>query len=201
MVWVSRSRWINHKVSYDLQLITGVEDKVDLVSPRLHLSNDLKGKYAMQISRIANDPEIARRIGGHGFPFPYTEEDGRIFLDMNRKYGKTHFAMDFLIFSENLLVGIIGLKDIDYTDFKAHVGYWIGREYWNKGYASEALSLVVDYAKGELGLRRLYTKVLDFNLPSLRVLMKNGFMIEGFERDSYKLEDGFHSMFCLGRIL
>ncbi len=178
-----------------------MEDKIELSGPRLRLTNDLRLKYALQISRIANDPEIARRIGAHGFPNPYTEEDAKIFLDMNRKYGKTHFAIDFLIFSGELLVGIIGLKDIDYVDFKAHVGYWIGREHWNKGYATEALSLIVEYAKGVLGLKRLYTKVLDFNLPSLRVLMKNGFMVEGFERDTYKLEDGFHSMFCLGRQL
>jgi RimJ/RimL family protein N-acetyltransferase len=184
--------------SYGVQSITSVEDKIVLNGRRLHLTNDLKQKYALQVSRIANDTEIARRIGGHGFPSPYTEEDAKIFLDMNRKYGKTHFAIDFLIFREDLLVGIIGLKDIDYVDFKAHVGYWIGKEHWNKGYATEALSLIVGYARDVLELKRLYTKVLNFNLPSLRVLMKNGFMLEGFESDSYKLEDGFHSMFCLG---
>lgn len=165
------------------------------------LSNDLKQKYALPISRIANDPDIARRIGAHSFPYPYTEEDGKVFLDMNRKYGKTYFSIDFLIFLDHELIGIIGLKDITHTDLDAHVGYWIGREYWNRGFATEALSLVLDYARSDLCLARLHTKVLDFNLASLRVLLKNGFRVEGFEYNCFKMDDGFHSMFSVARQL
>ena len=178
-----------------------MQESVELHGPRLRLSNDLRLKYARQICKLANDPSIARNIGGHGFPNPYTEEDGKIFLEMNRKSGKTYFAMDFLIFNGDDLVGIIGLKDINYTDLNAHVGYWIGKEHWNRGYATEAVSILLDYARKGLGLMRLYTKVLDYNLASLKVLMKNGFKVEGFEHDCYRMDDGFHSMFIVARIL
>lgn len=165
------------------------------------LSSHLEKKYAKQLAEIANDPEIARNVGAHTFPSPYTEEDALIFFDQNRRDGKRNFSMDFIIFFKSRVVGMIGLKDINYTDLNAHVGYWIGKEFWNRGYATEALSLVSEFSRDELGLVRLHTGVLDFNLPSLRVLLKNGFKVEGFKERSYKLEDGFHSMFSMAKLL
>jgi len=53
------------------------------------------------------------------------------------------------------------------------VGYWIGREYWGKGIASEALSQFLDHVK----LRPLVAHVAKHNSASLRVLQKCGFTI------------------------
>ncbi len=178
-----------------------MEDTVELSGDKVRISNHLHRKYAREVARIANDPEIARNIGAHTFPNPYTEEDALIFFEHNRKDGKKHFAMDFLIFSGDQLVGIIGLKDINYTDLNAHVGYWIGKEYWNHGFASDALALVSKYCRSELGMIRLYTSVLDYNLPSLRVLMKNGFKVEGYKEKCFRMDDGFHSMFSVSKLL
>ncbi|MCL4334939.1 MAG: GNAT family N-acetyltransferase [Candidatus Thermoplasmatota archaeon] len=164
------------------------------------LSDDLDGKNAVEISKIASDPEISRSIGSHGFPFPYTEEDALFFLEKNRSAGGFYFQRDFIIRSEGRIVGIIGLSDIDSEDMNAHVGYWIGKAYWNHGYASDALSVICNYADHVLHLRKLYTRVLEFNLRSLRVLMKNGFVVEGFIRDCFRMDNRFYSMFDVSRL-
>ena len=178
-----------------------MEDIIELRGPNLRLSNNLEKRFAKGMAKAANHPEIARNIGSHSFPHPYTEEDALIWFDHNRKEGRKFFAIDFLIFYEEQVVGVIGLKDINYTDLNAHIGYWIGKEYWNRGFATEALSILSQYCKAELGLVRLYSGVLDYNLASLRVMMKNGYRVEGFQQDCFKMEDGFHSMFLVAKIL
>ena len=171
-----------------------------LEGKRITLSNNLDIKYASRVAELANDREISVNIGAHSFPHPYREEDCIAFFDLNRESDNKPFAMDFLILLGDEPVGIIGLKDIEYFDRKAHVGYWIGRKYWNNGYASEALGLISNFATEELNMLRLYSKVLDYNVGSLKVMMKNGFSIEGVERKSYRIDDIFHSMFLLARV-
>jgi RimJ/RimL family protein N-acetyltransferase len=51
------------------------------------------------------------------------------------------------------------------------LGYWIGREHWGRGVATQALSLLVD----EVSVRPLYAHVVAHNLGSIRVLDKCGF--------------------------
>ena len=65
---------------------------------QISISNDLDGKYATEIARLANDSTIAEFIGGHGFPHPYTTEDALYFFSMNREEEKREFAVDFIIF-------------------------------------------------------------------------------------------------------
>ena len=99
-----------------------MEDKIELTGLRLRLTNDLRLKYALQISRIANDPEIARRIGGHGFPNPYTEEDARIFLVMNA----VEFETDTLgkIYSMGPGAGKIETAQSALTDLVSILNKW-----------------------------------------------------------------------------
>lgn len=171
-----------------------------LKGPRLTLTSELSSKHTKEFARLANNRKIARDLGAHSFPHPYTEEDARFFFDKNREEGDSFFALDFLIFANGKVAGAIGLSEIDWFDRKSHIGYWLGEEFWGKGYATEALKEVVNFSRDELGLVRLYAKVLDYNLPSLRVLMKNGFSVEGYERKTFKMEDGYHSFFLMGKI-
>lgn len=174
-------------------------EKFTLKGPRVVLSNDLDIKYAEELAQNANSLRISRDIGGHTFPHPYTKEDAIFFLTKNREEGKSFFAVDFIIWVDGKFAGVIGLSEIDRTDMKAHIGYWLGEAFWNKGYATEALSLMIDFCRKELKLVRLYAKVLDYNLASLNVLMKNRFLVEGFERKTFKMHDGYHSFFLVAR--
>ena len=58
------------------------------------------------------------------------------------------------------------------------VGYWIGKEYWGKGIATNALAEFLSYVK----TRPLYAHVARHNVASLRVLQKCGFVISGEEK-------------------
>lgn len=60
------------------------------------------------------------------------------------------------------------------SDGRRLVGYWIGREFWGRGVASEALRLFIK----EVSERPLYAYVASTNVGSARVLEKNGFVAE-----------------------
>lgn len=79
------------------------------------------------------------------------------------------------------LIGIVKLFEFEYQS-KAEVGYWIGKRYWNGGYATEALMTAVDFGFHVLGLHRIYATTDMTNLASQRVLEKSGFDKEGVLR-------------------
>ena len=65
-----------------------------------------------------------------------------------------------------------------YTDQgfgKLEVTYWIGKEYWGKGIATEALSMFLEKVR----VRPIYARVAEGNPASLRVLQKCGFVQVG----------------------
>ena len=89
-------------------------------------------------------------------------------------------------------VGTISLHDISWIDRKGEVGYMIGsKDHWGMGIASEAISLVVDYAFNRLNLNKVSAGVVDGNPGSSRALEKNGFKQYCITPQHYYLEGKF----------
>lgn len=61
-----------------------------------------------------------------------------------------------------------------HQDGRRLVGYWLGKEFWGKGLATQALAELID----ELGTRPLHAYVAKTNIGSIRVLEKCGFVRE-----------------------
>jgi RimJ/RimL family protein N-acetyltransferase len=59
------------------------------------------------------------------------------------------------------------------------LGYWLGAAYWGKGYATEAVRALIDYAFGALGHDALHAGARVSNPASRRVLQKCGFQWTG----------------------
>lgn len=64
-------------------------------------------------------------------------------------------------------------------DGKPQVGYWLGRSFWGRGIASQALTLFLE----EQPVRPLYAHAAADNAGSIRVLEKNGFVKVGEDHD------------------
>lgn len=61
------------------------------------------------------------------------------------------------------------------------VGYWLGKDFWGKGIATEALSQFLRHVRS----RPLYAHVAKHNIASLRILQKCGFIITGEDKGSF----------------
>jgi len=75
--------------------------------------------------------------------------------------------------------GIIDLFDFDPHHRRAAIGILIGERFRNKGYASEAIDIMIGYAKDVLSLRQLYCTIEKNNPESLTLFLKKGFNITG----------------------
>ena len=139
-------------------------------------------------------------------PNPYKIEDALNFINKSHSNFKSKkgfiFGIDFRgttdEFSSSPFVGIISIENIDYINRNAEVGYWIGKEYWNRGIATESLALVIDYAFNILDLHKLYASVFVQNAASIHVLEKCSLRREG-ELYEQKYKHGkFHNILLYG---
>ncbi len=97
-----------------------------------------------------------------------------------------------LIFSINdrlsdKFIGCIGVNNIEFIDKKGEIYIYIGdRSYWNRGYASEALKIIMDYLFNYYNLNKLYLNVRADNQNAIKLYNKVGFKIEGkFRNDKF----------------
>lgn len=82
-------------------------------------------------------------------------------------------------------IGNVYATDIDMINSSCTTGLMIGdREYWSKGYGSEAYRLLLDYVFNERNLNRAQAYVLENNIASLKMHQKVGYQIEGTLRQS-----------------
>lgn len=81
------------------------------------------------------------------------------------------------------LIGVIGLNEVVWGAFRScFLGYKLDEAYVNRGYMTQAVELVTDYAFGQLKLHRIEGNVMPRNRQSLRVLGKCGFKNEGLAK-------------------
>ncbi|MGM5481677.1 MAG: GNAT family N-acetyltransferase [Nanobdellota archaeon] len=78
----------------------------------------------------------------------------------------------FAILYDHELIGSCGLYGLN-NEFSG-LGFWIGKEFRSKGFATEAVDAIVELAK-EKGIKTIRTNVYEWNVCSMRVLEKSGF--------------------------
>lgn len=87
----------------------------------------------------------------------------------------------------NKTVGAIDLFDFEPYHGRVGVGILVyEKSDRQKGYASQALSLIIDYAFNILGLRQLYCNITTDNLSSVNLFSNMGFEIIGIKKDWLK---------------
>jgi RimJ/RimL family protein N-acetyltransferase len=85
--------------------------------------------------------------------------------------------------AEERTIGGIGLDGIRWMHGDTFVGIGIGdREYWGKGYGTDAMKIILCYAFTELNLHRVTLDVFEYNQRGVRSYEKAGFVAEGRAR-------------------
>jgi RimJ/RimL family protein N-acetyltransferase len=118
-------------------------------------------------------------------PWPYREEDARLFAARVQDPRYPHFLLTLPTDQGAALVGSAGLGE---REGEAELGYWIARPFWGQGFATEAASAVLEIAR-MLGHRRVIAGHHHDNPASGSVLRKAGFRPTGAVERRY----------CLGR--
>lgn len=127
--------------------------------------------------------EIVRNLATA--PWPYALEDAAAFVAMERPAKLPNFLITL---PDDGVVGSVGLGIDPETD-KVQLGYWIGREWWGRGFATEATWAVLRIAH-MIGHHEITASHFIDNPASGRVLNRVGFRATGEVRPGYSLARG-----------
>jgi ribosomal-protein-serine acetyltransferase len=97
----------------------------------------------------------------------------------------------FTICYDDYITGLVGFKDIDRTNQRLEIGYWISKQNEGKGIVSKTCKSLIDKAFGKMNMHRIQIKCGIGNERSCNIPIRLGFTFEGIERDGEKHNKGF----------
>ena len=90
--------------------------------------------------------------------------------------------MVFTINYHGKIAGLIGFKDIDRTNCKFEIGYWITAEYEGNGIVTRCCKATIDMAFEKMEMNRVQITCGVKNIRSINIPKRLGFQFEGVER-------------------
>jgi ribosomal-protein-alanine N-acetyltransferase len=92
---------------------------------------------------------------GFAFPYDYKETDAKAFKDLAKikwsEQSEFHLGIQTM---EGNFVGVVGIQ-IDKNGKCTNFGYWLGEEFWGKGYATEAVNAALAFSFNKLKLYKV----------------------------------------------
>lgn len=162
---------------------------VILETERLLLRRFAREDAGMVFSNWAGDEEVTRYMT---WPTRKNiEEAEKSVCGWAERYTSDNFYHWAITLKEDgNLIGFISVISCDETVGKVEMGYCIGKNWWNKGYMTEALGKAVDFLFNEVGVQRIQA-CHDINNPnSGKVMAKCGMKYEGTMRKAEKTNNG-----------
>ncbi|KKP38102.1 MAG: hypothetical protein A2W71_00130 [Candidatus Nealsonbacteria bacterium RIFCSPLOWO2_02_39_8] len=158
----------------------------------------LKLSDAEFIAKNAKDKDIAKYTFVIAPPFGL--ETAKKFIRKANKEIKDKTAYEFGIGLDGgkELVGTINLFNMSRKNKNAEIGFWLAKEYWNKGLSDQALKLMLNFGFNKLKLERIQWRVLDKNIPAQKLLERTGFKLEGKLRQKTFLNNQWFDDFIYG---
>lgn len=140
---------------------------------------------AAAVQRLAGDPQVA--LTTQNIPHPYEDGMAETWIAGHEGEWEERSFLTLAVTREDEgVVGAVGLH-LDDTHRRGELGYWIGRPYWNRGYATEAAAALVAFGFRKLALNRIQARYLTRNPSSARVMEKLGMRLEGVHREHIRV--------------
>ena len=98
---------------------------------------------------------------------------------------------------QNITIGLIDLFDIDFKNNRAGVAIIINEKMRSKGFAKEALELLIQYSKTHLSLHQLYCNILEDNSHSINLFKSVEFKQVGLKKDWIKFDGKYKNEMLL----
>ena len=154
-------------------------------SERLRLVALTPEKDAQLMNTWRRDTEYARLLDSDPVRL-FNKAENKKWVEKMQK-AESFDGIEFMIYAlpDDKPIGFIGLDGINWHNGNSWVGIGIGeRDYWSKGFGSEAMCMVARYAFEELGLHRINLNVFAYNERAIRSYEKVGFKVEGRVREA-----------------
>lgn len=120
-------------------------------------------------------------------PFPYQNENAEFWIHelVNKGFEeKKNFTFAIREKENPKLIGAIGIH-LDKLHLKAEIGYWIGKDFWNKGFVTEAVREIIRFGFQDLGLNKIYATHFPHNPASGKIMQNCGMKLEATLKQEY----------------
>ncbi|MCP3653506.1 MULTISPECIES: GNAT family N-acetyltransferase [Herbaspirillum] len=139
-------------------------------------------RHIEELALIANNKNISGNMADR-FPSPYKFDDAVAWIHEMKSHPHRHaWAIEF---NGRLAGGISLVPRSGSLKHCSGIVYWLGEQYWGLGLATESVRRVLAFAFDVEQFVRVETTVFEWNLASIRVLEKCGFVREGTLRASF----------------
>jgi RimJ/RimL family protein N-acetyltransferase len=129
---------------------------------------------AAVLAELANDLGVSGMLST--MPYPYRLADAEAFLG---KASRCDFRDQASFAITHRQFGLIGGLGFDLKDGRREVGYWLGRPFWGRGYAGEALDAALRWFRQDWRRKVVWACHFTDNRASAGVLNKAGFLYTG----------------------
>ncbi len=155
----------------------------ELVTSRLQLRQitpeDSPAFFAMR-----SDPEVMKYIDR---PLAKTVDDALALITLITDLQQKNEGITWGIFliDGSPLMGTIGFWRIQKENYRAEIGYLLHPSLQGKGFMQEAISTVLQYGFKSMKLHSVEANVKPGNKSSEKLLLRNGFVQEGYFKENY----------------
>ncbi len=133
-------------------------------------------------------------------PFPYTESDAEWWLNMVNHHDGVNGIFRAVVVDDRVVGTISVEQKEDIYQKDGEIGYFLHTDQWSKGIMTEAVKQICDLAFCELDILRITAHLYAPNLPSRRVLEKNGFLLEGTMKNAIVKDDHIFDLCIYGKV-
>ena len=149
-----------------------------LVGKKCYLS-PIDSNDAEKFTKWLNNMELLQNIQLHSSVISL-ENEKVLLNDLSKGHNYSIVDME-----KDLLIGNCGFFDVDHVNQTAETGIFIGdKDYRNRGYGTEALSLLIEYGFKALNFHNIMLRVYEYNEGAIRCYDKIGFKQIGMRREA-----------------
>lgn len=149
----------------------------EIYTERLYLRK-ISLKDAEILFNYWSDPEVTKYL--NVTTFKNIEQAYSMIRALNSLYNnKEGFRWAIVTKKDNNVIGTCGYNNWIKKSSRGEIGYELGKEYWGKGYASEAVKEIIKYGFKNMNLNRIEAFTVPEATSSINLLKKLGFKQEG----------------------
>lgn len=165
-------------------------------------------RLVLRLFQESDAPAVTRMCNNYNLykstlnlPYPYSIEDALGWIALHQENYKSDRFYEFAVTDKESgeLYGAVALSN-NQKFSNGEIAYWIGEEFWGKGFATEAAQAVVDFAFRVKAYHKVYARYFISNPASGKVMQKLGMKEEGILMEQVKKEGRFEDLVCYGII-
>lgn len=170
---------------------------IKIIGKRIYLK-EMSEKDAKDLHKCSKEPELNKFSG----PYKASESIKKAleYIKNSRKniLEKKSYILGIYEKGTDELVGTIGFFNLDNKNKNGEIGFWIAKNYWNKGYMTEAIKIMTNYIFKKLKYHRVFAHFHELNKAVEKVLRKAGYKKEGELKEAIKSKGKYYNEIIYG---